>query len=112
MFIPLIVVNCLILARAEAFASVNAVVESSADGFGMGIGFTLALTLIGLVREFLGAGAVFGYEIAALEVFKMSIFVFPAGAFFIYGFLMVGFNGIAKKIAERKEKKDSKEVIA
>ena len=112
LFIPLIVVNCLILARAESFASVNAVLESTVDGLGMGIGFALSLTLIGFVREVLGAGAIFGYEIAFLQTVKMSIFILPAGAFFVYGFLMVAFNAIVKKLEKRKTPQTKTEEVA
>ena len=111
LFIPLIVVNCILLARAESFASVNPVLDSAIDGLSMGIGFTLSLTFLGIVRELLGAGAVFGKEIAFLQVYKMSVFILPAGAFFIYGFLMAAFNTIVKKIEERGKKEGEDELL-
>lgn len=85
-YIPLIVVNCIILGRAESYASKNGVMESTFDGIGMGLGFTIALTCIGLVRELLGSGAVFGYTIIP-EEFHISIFVLAPGAFFVLSVL-------------------------
>ncbi|MBQ7128361.1 MAG: electron transport complex subunit E [Clostridia bacterium] len=83
-FIPLIVVNCIILGRAEAYASKNPVLPSVFDGIGMGLGFTCALTIIGAVREILGSGAVFGYQILSEKIFTpISIFVLAPGAFFV-----------------------------
>lgn len=106
LFIPLIVVNCIILARAESFANSNPVLPSILDGIGIGIGFTLALTLIGLVRELLGAGSVtFGdttLVIPGLTSAAMTVFILPAGGFFIFGFLMVAFNVIVGKVENRK----------
>ncbi len=86
-FIPLIVVNCILLGRAEAFASRNSVVASAADGVGIGIGFTVALTLIGAVREVLGTGRIFGAEVYP-EEFGSLVFVLAPGAFIVLGFLM------------------------
>lgn len=85
-FIPLIVVNCIILGRAEAYASKNPVIPSIFDGVGMGLGFTAALTIIGSVREILGSGAIFGYEFIP-EKFHISIFVLAPGAFFVLAVL-------------------------
>lgn len=85
-YIPLIVVNCIILGRAESYASKNGVMESTFDGIGMGLGFTVALTCIGLVRELLGSGAIFGYTIIP-EDFHISIFVLAPGAFFVLSIL-------------------------
>lgn len=85
-YIPLIVVNCIILGRAESYASKTGVVESTFDGIGMGLGFTIALTCIGLVREILGAGAVFGYTIIP-ETYHIAIFVLAPGAFFVLAVL-------------------------
>jgi len=85
-YIPLIVVNCIILGRAESYASKNGVLESTFDGIGMGLGFTVALTCIGFVREILGAGAVFGHIIIP-EDFHVSIFVLAPGAFFVLAIL-------------------------
>ncbi len=85
-YIPLIVVNCIILGRAESYASKNGVGASTFDGIGMGLGFTLALTCIGLVRELLGAGAVFGYTVIP-EEYNIAIFVLAPGAFFVLAVL-------------------------
>lgn len=85
-YIPLIVVNCIILGRAESYASKSTPLLSACDGLGMGLGFTIALTLIGLFRELLGAGAVFGMQIIP-EDFHISIFVLAPGAFFVLAML-------------------------
>lgn len=94
-FIPLIVVNCVILGRAEAFASKNDVFDSALDGIGIGLGFTLSLTVIGAVREILGAGSIFGYTFA--EGVMPLLFILAPGGFFVLGYLMVLFNKIAKR---------------
>lgn len=80
-FIPLIVVNCLILGRAEAFASQNTVFQSLLDAIGMGLGFTLALTLLGMTREILGSGSVFGWSFVGEDAETMLLFIMPPGAF-------------------------------
>ena len=95
-FIPLIVVNCIILGRAEAFASKNGALDSILDGVGIGLGFTIALTLIGAVREILGSGAIFGYSFG-ISVYMPLVFVLAPGAFFVLGYMMVLFNKLAKK---------------
>ena len=95
LFIPLIVVNCIILGRAEAFANKNGVWDSALDGIGIGLGFTLSLTVIGIVREVLGSGAIFGWKFVAGD--GMLAFVMAPGAFIVLGYLMVLFNKIAKK---------------
>lgn len=95
LFIPLIVVNCIILGRAEAYASKNGVVSSFFDGVGMGLGFTLALTLLGAVRELLGTGKIFGFEVW-IEDFGMLMFVLPPGAFIVLGYLIALVNKIKK----------------
>ncbi len=95
-FIPLIVVNCIILGRAEAFASKNGAFDSILDGVGIGLGFTLSLTTIGLVREVLGSGAAFGYSLGVAD-FMPLIFVLAPGAFIVLGYLMVLFNKFLKK---------------
>lgn len=87
LFIPLIVVNCIVLGRAEAFASKNSVFDSMLDGIGMGLGFTLSLTVIGAIREILGSGSIFGCQILP-ETTNILIFVLAPGAFFVLGFLM------------------------
>ena len=94
-FIPLIVVNCIILGRAEAFASKNGVFDSAIDGVGIGLGFTLSLTVVGAVRELLGSGALFGY-IFAQDVMPL-VFILAPGGFIVLGYLMVLFNKIAKR---------------
>ncbi len=86
-YIPLIVVNCIILGRAEAYANKNSVGLSAFDGIGMGIGFTVALTIIGLVREFLGDGTVFGQALSFMQDYKVSIFTAAPGAFFVLALL-------------------------
>lgn len=86
-YIPLIVVNCIILGRAEAYASKNGPLASAGDGIGMGLGFTIALTLIGIVREFVGAGSFFGMEIPGVVDYSIGIFVMAPGAFFILAIL-------------------------
>lgn len=113
LFIPLIVVNCIILARAESFASQNTVGNSVLDGVGIGLGFTLALGLIGFVRELLGSASItIGesiYQIGFLKDAAMSVFIMPAGGFFIFGFMMVLFNWAVKKMQQRKKPIDDKE---
>ena len=95
-FIPLIVVNCIILGRAEAFASKNGVLDSALDGVGIGLGFTLSLTVIGAVREILGSGSIFGLSLGISD-FMPLVFVLAPGAFLVLGFLMVLFNKYLKK---------------
>ena len=95
-FIPLIVVNCIILGRAEAFASKNGALDSILDGVGIGLGFTIALTLIGAVREILGSGAIFGLSLGIADYMPL-VFVLAPGAFFVLGYMMVLFNKFAKK---------------
>lgn len=95
LFIPLIVVNCIVLGRAEAFASKNGILDSALDGFGIGLGFTLSLTILGIVREILGSGSVFGYRFITGD--GILVFVMAPGAFLALGYLMVLFNKIAKK---------------
>ena len=93
LFIPLIVVNCVILGRAESFACKNGPVESLMDGIGIGLGFTLGLTLLGIVRELLGAGSVFGLTLMP-ETYNMLLFVLPPGAFITLGFLVAIVNKV------------------
>ncbi|MDE5690935.1 MAG: electron transport complex subunit E [Alistipes sp.] len=95
-FIPLIVVNCIILGRAEAFASKNSAFDSVLDGVGIGLGFTLSLTVIGAVREILGSGSIFGWSFGISD-FTPLIFVLAPGAFLVLGYLMVLFNKLAKR---------------
>ena len=96
-FLPLIVVNCIILARAEMFASKNAVVPSILDGLGMGIGFTCTLTLMGMIREFLGNGTIFDIAVTKGHIAPMIIFLLPPGGFFVFGMLIAASNALAKK---------------
>ena len=95
LFIPLIVVNCIVLGRAEAFASKNGILDSALDGLGIGLGFTLSLTVLGIVREILGSGSVFGFKVLPGD--GILVFVMAPGAFLALGYLMVLFNKIAKK---------------
>ena len=108
-YLPLIVVNCIILARAEAFASTNKVGDSMLDGLGMGLGFTLALTALGFVRELIGGGSFFGLAIGALPKYALKFFVLPAGGFLTLGLAMALVNAIsdyrAKKRKEDAEKR-------
>ena len=94
-YIPLIVVNCLSLGRAESFAAKNNPVASLADGVGMGLGFTLGLTVLGIIREILGAGSVFGFVLLP-EVTNVLLFVLPPGAFISLGYLIAVVNKIKK----------------
>jgi electron transport complex protein RnfE len=100
-FIPLIVVNCIILGRAESYASKNPVLPSIFDGIGMGLGFTVGLTCIGVVREFLGSGTVFGFQVIPDSVATISIFVLAPGAFFVLAFLVALINKINISKAEK-----------
>jgi electron transport complex protein RnfE len=102
LFIPLIVVNCIILARAEAFASKNPVLPSIIDGVGMGLGFTFALVLIAVVRELLGAGTLFGIRIMPEAYEPMVIFVLPAGAFMTLGFIIAVVQKIRNTVEEKR----------
>lgn len=95
LFIPLIVVNCIILGRAEAFAAKNTALPSLFDGVGMGLGFTWALTLLGAVRELLGTGAVFGFTLLPSAT-NMLVFVLAPGAFIVLGYLIAIVNKIKK----------------
>ncbi len=96
-FIPLIVVNCIILGRAEAFASKNNVLDSALDGLGIGLGFTLSLTVLGAVRELLGSGSIFGMKLPFVEGDGILLFVLAPGAFIALAYLMVIFNKITAK---------------
>lgn len=107
LYIPLIVVNCIILGRAEAYASKNNVVLSLFDGIGMGLGFTVALTVIGAVREFIGAGELFGFAVMPESYVPCSIFVLAPGAFFVLAALTALQNKV-KLAGERKGKDMSK----
>ena len=95
-FIPLIVVNCIVLGRAEAFASRNSVFDSMLDGIGIGLGFSIALTLLGAVRELIGTGRIFGVALYP-ESYGSLVFVLAPGAFIALGFLIAIFNNLKKK---------------
>ena len=105
MFIPLIVVNCIILARAEAFASKNGPVASAVDGLGMGIGFTLAISIIAIVRELLGTGCIAGIPIFGAGYDPMLITILAPGGFMVFGLTL----GIVNTIMKRSENKKAKE---
>lgn len=94
LFIPLIVVNCIVLGRAEAYANKHSVLDSALDGLGIGLGFTLSLTVLGLVREMLGSGSAFGFKFIAGD--GILAFVLAPGAFIALGYLMVLFNKFVK----------------
>ncbi|WP_213818483.1 electron transport complex subunit RsxE [Garciella nitratireducens] len=98
LYIPLIVVNCIILGRAEAFASKNGVLNSFADGIGMGLGFTVALTILGSIREILGAGTIFGASLFGETFEPMGMMIMPPGAFLTLGLLI----GFINKLTEKK----------
>lgn len=101
-YLPLIVVNCIILGRAEAFASKNPVLASAIDGLGMGIGFTVALFLMASVREIAGAGSFLGISVPFLAENPMLIFILPPGGFFVYGILMAVVNRLAESKGKPK----------
>ncbi|NLP30771.1 MAG: electron transport complex subunit E [Clostridiales bacterium] len=103
LFIPLIVVNCIILGRAEMFANKNKVIDSAFDGIGMGLGFTLALFIMGTIREILGSGSWMGIVLTANLIEPMSIFMLAPGAFFTYGCLVAFINYMTKGRAIKKK---------
>ena len=111
LFIPLIVVNCIILARAEAFASKNPPLPSAMDGFSMGLGFTFALCILGTVRELLGSGSLLGHRILPEAYPDMVIFILPAGAFLTLGFTIAAVQKIKDTVEEKKRRaaEDGKE---
>lgn len=103
-YLPLIVVNCIILGRAEMFASKNRVLDSALDGLGMGLGFTLTLILMGSVREILGNGTFFGIDLH-LPVEPMIVFITPPGGFFVFGILIAAVVWLEEKAGNRIERK-------
>lgn len=107
-FLPLIVVNCIILARAEAFAGKSAVMPSIADGIGMGIGFTLALIMIAAVRELFGTGSIMGVQILGASFEPVLLFILAPGGFMVFGLLLGILNGIGDKRKAFKAKKEVK----
>ena len=104
-FLPLIVVNCIILGRAEMFACKNSVVDSALDGIGMGIGYTLTVVLMASIREILGSGTWLGFQVLPESMAKMSIMTQAPGAFFCYGVLMAGCVWLEGKLDARIERK-------
>ena len=108
-FIPLIVVNCIILARAEAFASKNGVLASAVDGIGMGCGFTLAITVIAIIREIIGNGTVFGINIFGAGYEPMLLMILAPGGFLVFGGVLAISNLITERV--KAKKKDEKGVI-
>lgn len=109
LYLPLIVVNCIILARAESFASKNGVIASACDGLFMGLGFTCALTLMGAFREILGSGKIFGVK---LWNFSIDFFASSAGAFFTFALFIAVFSMISEKIHKNKKLDDYKKLLA
>lgn len=104
LFIPLIVVNCIILGRAEMFANKNSVVDSALDGIGMGIGFTLTLGCMGLIREFFGSGTLFDHVIyGAGSISPMTIFMLAPGGFFVFAILVAAVNHITRDKSKDKK---------
>ena len=101
-FLPLIVVNCVILGRAEAFASKHPVLDSAIDGIATGLGLTFALTFIGIIREFLGSGSFFGIQVMD---FKIGFFTNSAGAFFVYGICIALFVLVTNKMEQARRVK-------
>ena len=101
-YLPLIVVNCIILARAEMFASKNSVLPSVLDGLGMGVGFTAAMLAMGIIREFFGTGAVFGVPIFQGVIDPIIVFILPPGGFFVFGMLIA----LANKLSGSKKKSE------
>ena len=102
-YLPLIVVNCIILGRAEMFASKNGVAASALDGLGMGIGFTAALFIMGSIREILGAGSWFGLSIPIISSSPMLIFILPPGGFFFFFMLMAAANKLNSKPVKKQK---------
>ncbi len=106
-YIQLIVVNCIIFARAESFAAKNPPLASLADGLGMGLGFTLALTLMGSIRELIGNGSVFGFNLLGASYEPMLLIVLASGGFLTFGLLLGLFNLIVKKIEKKNAAKEA-----
>ena len=105
-YIPLIVVNCIILGRAEMFANKNSVIDSALDGIGMGIGYTIALTLMGCIRELLGNGTIFGLTVTANAITPMTIMTMAPGGFLTFGVMIAIVNKITKgKVREKQQNK-------
>ncbi len=111
LFIPLIVVNCAILGRAEAFASKNSVTDSLVDAVAVGFGFTFALILLGSVRELFGQGELFGYTVFGAEYPDFLLFILPPGAFIALGFILAGVNVINRNLKARAERQAAAEPV-
>jgi len=111
MYIPLIVVNCIIFARAESFAFKNGPVESVFDGLGMGLGFTLALTTLSSIRECVGAGTIFGIQIMPASYQPMSFALLPSGGFIFLGLLLLVVNALVAYVDKRKKEKEEEEMM-
>lgn len=109
-YIPLIVVNCIIFARAEAFAFKNSVLPSLVDGLGMGLGFTLSLTLLASIREIIGSGKWFGMQVMPEAYKPMSIIISPSGGFITLGILLLIVNALIKYFEKRKKMKAEEEI--
>lgn len=108
-YIPLIVVNCIIMGRAEAFAFNNGVLDSFLDGLGMGLGFTLALTVVGAIREILGSGSIFGISLFGASFEPALIFIMPPGAFLTFGLIMALLNKFEKNRQNKAKLKSASE---
>ena len=106
LFIPLIVVNCIVLGRAEAFANKNGVLDSALDGLGIGLGFTCSLTLLSSVREIIGSGTLFGMQVMPAAYKPMSIIVSPSGGFLTLGIMILIVNAIVNAYGKRKKAKE------
>ena len=104
-YIPLIVVNCIIFARAEAFAFKNPVLPSIVDGLGMGLGFTLSITLLSAVREIIGTGKFFDMQIMPASYQPMAVIISPSGGFLTLGILLLVVNALIKYVQKRKKMK-------
>ena len=110
-FLPLIVVNCIILGRAEMFACKNSVVDSALDGIGMGIGYTLTVVLMASIREILGSGTWLGFQVLPDSIARISIMTQAPGAFFCYGVLMAGCVWLERKLNKPIERKSCGDVM-
>lgn len=112
LFIPLIVVNCAILGRAEAFASKNSMIDSLVDAIAVGAGFTFALVLLGGTRELFGQGELFGFVIFGADYPDFLLFVLPPGAFIVLGFILAGFNIINKRVKTNRGRRAAEAAAA
>ena len=111
MYIPLIVVNCIIFARAESFAFKNGPIESVFDGLGMGLGFTMALTILSSIRECVGAGTIFGIQVMPAGYQPMSFAIMTSGGFIFLGLLLLVVNALVNYFEKRKKLKEEEEVM-